>query len=118
MDDTTGAGQVTAPEARNSRVRLRIDQRDMTTHYVNAFRTNAAGDEVVLEVGFNTLRPAGPSAPNEEQVDGEIAFEVSNRLILGYPATKRLALTLLQIVQRYEQQNGEIRIGGQQPAGG
>lgn len=98
-----------AEEQTGQQVRLRLDQRNMTTSYANAFRTNATADEVILDIGLNQVIPAQPGADGK-QVQAEILFDVSDRLILNYYTAKRLAITLGQIVRKHEDQFGELKL--------
>ncbi len=85
-------------------VRVRIDERDMTTSYANAFRANPTADEVMIDFGLNL--PMG----NPQDGQNEIAFQINNRVIMNFYAAKRLALALGQMVRRYEQEFGELEM--------
>ena len=85
-------------------VQLRIDEREMTSHYANAFRTNATAEEVMLDFGVNLPNAAAP------QGKPEIIFKVTDRVILNYYSAKRLAITLSQLIRRYEEQFGELEL--------
>lgn len=87
-------------------VRLRIDEREMKTVYVNAFRTNANADEVVVDMGMNLVTPAGQGGRQQ----GEILFTISDRMIMNYYSAKRLAMMLSQVVRQHEQQFGELKL--------
>ncbi len=85
-------------------VQLRIDEHEMGTHYANAFRTNATAEEVMLDFGINLPNQAAqPEKP-------EILFHISDRIVLNYYSAKRLAITLSQIIRRYEDQFGELEL--------
>ena len=86
-------------------IQLSIDEKSLKTAYANAFRNNATAEEVVLDFGLNLT---GPS--QNAQFAARSVFEVENRVILNYYTAKRLALVLSQIVQRHEQQFGEIKL--------
>jgi hypothetical protein len=85
-------------------VRLRIDERTMTTIYANAFRTNGTAEEVMLDFGVNIMNP--PAAGGQP----EIVFQVNNRVIMNYYSAKRLAITLSQLIRRHEEQFGELEL--------
>jgi hypothetical protein len=93
-------------------VRLRIDERDMTTNYSNAFRTNATAEEVFVDFGCNLANPV----PQQQQQAGqdapaaEIVFKANDRVILNYYTAKRLAITLGQLVRRHEERFGELQL--------
>ena len=97
-------------------VQLRMDEREMATHYANAFRTNATAEEVMLDFGVNLPNPAAAKDKPE------ILFRISNRIVLNYYSTKRLAITLSQMIRRYEEQFGELELNvarrrtGEQPS--
>lgn len=86
-------------------VRLRIDERNMQTHYSNAFRTNGTAEEVMLDFGVNLMSPTA-----EQQSQPEIVFQVTDRVILNYYSAKRLAITLSQLVRRHEDQFGQLEL--------
>ena len=119
--DQNAPGQDAASS--NPRMQLRVDDSKMSTHYVNAFRTNPTAEEVVLDTGFNVVeqQPRAAGDGNQSQ-DGQARFMLNERMIMNYKTAKRLALALGQVVRRYEQHYGEIQLGGenqpheQQPA--
>jgi len=86
-------------------IRLYIDEKNMRTDYANAFRTSETAEEVILDLGLNVVRPSG-----EKQEQPEIIFQANDRIIMNYYSAKRLAITLSQLVRRYEQQFGEIEL--------
>ena len=86
-------------------VRLRINDRDMTTCYANAFRTNGTAEEVLLDFGLNLVNP-----PAKKDEQPEIIFQVNDRVILNYYSAKRLAITLSQLIRRHEDQFGELEL--------
>jgi len=86
-------------------VRVRLDERDMTTAYANACRSNGTAEEVLLDFGINTVVPAG-----EPDGKPEILFNVTNRIVLNYYSAKRLAISLSQLIRRHEEQFGELEL--------
>jgi len=84
-------------------VQVLLDERELRTVYSNAYRIHTASEEVVLDLGFNMPNPN--QQPNQQQ---QLLFKVTDRVIMSYPAAKRLSLSLSQLVKRYEQQFGEI----------
>ena len=94
-----------AREQTGQRVRLRLDERTMTTSYANAFRTNGTAEEVMLDFGLNVMNP---NAQQQEQP--EIVFKVNDRIVLNYFSAKRLAVTLSQLIRRHEEQFGELEL--------
>jgi len=94
-----------AEQTGQTQVRLRVDERNMTTSYANAFRTNGTPDEVMLDFGLNLVG----QAPGEQN-QPEILFQVNNRVIMNYYSAKRLAITLSQLIRRHEEQFGELEM--------
>jgi hypothetical protein len=86
-------------------VRLRIDERNLTSAYANAFRTNGTAEEVILDFGLNLAVPS-----QDQGGQPEILFQVNDRIVLKYFSAKRLALTLGQIIRRHEEQFGELQL--------
>jgi hypothetical protein len=101
-------------------IQVRLDERNRTTSYANAFRTNGTAEEVIVDFGLNTFAP-NPQAQTEGQPLGQMTFDVSERVIMNYMTAKRLAINLGQVVRRYEEQFGELKLNAeerkQQPAG-
>lgn len=94
-----------------------IDERDLQMVYANAYRIHAA-DEVVLDLGYNMPNPnPNPQAPQGVQ---QVLYKGSHRVVMSYANAKRLAGSLVQLVKRYEQQFGEIKLPQQatQPGAG
>jgi hypothetical protein len=85
-------------------IQLRVDEREMRTSYANAFRTNGTAEEVMLDFGLNLLYPT------QQQDQPQIIFRVNERIVLNYYSAKRLAITLSQVIRRYEQQFGELEL--------
>ena len=85
-------------------VRLRVDEREMSTTYANAFRTNGTADEVMLDFGLNVVTPTG------QQDQPEILFKVDRRVVMNYYSAKRLALAMGQVIRRHEEQFGELEL--------
>jgi hypothetical protein len=85
-------------------VQLRVDERNMSTSYANAFRANATADELMIDFGMNFPVGGDPEGPNQ------IVFQVNDRVIMNLYAAKRLAMTLGQIVRRHEQEFGELEL--------
>jgi hypothetical protein len=86
-------------------IRLRVDDRNMTTGYANAFRTNGTAEEVLLDFGLNLVVPSA-----QPQGQPEILFQVSNRIVMNYYSAKRLAITLSQLIRRHEEQFGDLEM--------
>ena len=96
-------------------VRLRVDSRDMSTAYANAFRTHGTAEEVIIDFGMNMVMQApaqteGDSATGQDAASGEILFKLNDRVVMNYYSAKRLAITLGQIIRRHEDQFGELKL--------
>ena len=89
------------------KVRLRIDERNMSSSYANAFRTNGTAEEVMLDFGLNVVNPPAQQKPEDQP---EIIFQIKDRVILNYYTAKRLAITLSQLIRRHEDQFGELEL--------
>ena len=89
-------------EGQPQNVQLVLDEREMRTTFVNAYRIHTTAEEVVLDYGFNMLNP------NPQGGQQQMLFKVTDRIIMSYSTTKRLTGSLSQLVRRYEQQFGEI----------
>ena len=87
-------------------VRLRVDEREMSSSYANAFRTNGTAEEVMLDFGVNLLNQAS----QQQGQQPEIIFKVNDRVIMNYYSAKRLAITLSQLIRRHEEQFGELEL--------
>lgn len=94
-----------AGQQQGQQVQVMLDDRDMRSLYTNAYRIHTAVEEVVMDLGFNM--------PNPNQQPGQapsLLFKVTDRVIMSYSNAKRLAMSLGQLIKRYEQQFGEIPV--------
>jgi hypothetical protein len=82
-----------------------IDERDLKTHYANAYRIHATADEVIIDLGFNM---PDPNPRQGQQAQPGLLLKITDRAILNYVNAKRLAASLQQLIKRYEQQFGEL----------
>ena len=93
----------TTQTSTQQQIQVALDEREMRTTYSNAYRIHAATEEVILDVGFNMPNPnAQPGQPTQQML-----FKVTDRVIMSYSNAKRLAASLQQLVNRFEQQFGE-----------
>ena len=109
-DDTGNAGDKPVEEQAREQtgqqqVRLRVDERNLSTSYANAFRTNGTAEEVMLDFGLNLV-----TQTQQDQKQPEILFQVNERVIMNYFSAKRLAITLSQLIRRHEDQFGELEM--------
>jgi len=107
-DDKEDRGNVVAQQTEQQtgrRVRVRVDERDVSSAYANAFRTNATAEEVIIDFGLNSVNQSA-----EQQKEPEIIFDVAQRVIMNYYSAKRLAVTLSQLIRQHEDQFGELQL--------
>ena len=95
-------GQPAQGQGGEQQVQLMLDESQMRTSFSNAYRIHTTAEEVVLDFGFNMANP------NPQGGQQQLLFKVSDRVIMSYSNTKRLAASLQQLVRRYEQQFGEL----------
>jgi len=96
----------TPPQPESRQIALRIDESRMGTTYANTIRTSTTQDEVVLDFGMNLPMPGPDNQPT-------LLFTVGSRVVMNWSGAKRLAISLGQVVQQFEERNGTINIGGQ-----
>ena len=84
-------------------VQVVLDERDLRLLYINAYRIHPSADEVVVDLGFNMPNP-NPQQPPQQQ----LLLKITDRVAMSYMTAKRLALSLGQLIKRYEQQFGEL----------
>ena len=94
--------QIPPADDEQSRGTLNLRQDRAETNYANLAMLTSTPEEVVLHFGIN-ISPPTP----ERQVNAEI----TTRVVMSYPSAKRLALTLGNVIQRYESQRGVIDVG-------
>ena len=92
------------PTGEQSSVQVVLDERELKTIFSNAYRIHTTAEEVVIDLGFNM------PDPNPQGGQQRLLFKVTDRVIMSYSSTKRLAMSLTQLVKRYEQQFGEIQV--------
>ncbi len=85
-------------------VQLVVDEKDLKIIFANAYRIYTTAEEVVIDLGFNM------PDPNPQGGQARLLFKVTDRVVMSYASTKRLAGSLSQLVKRFEQQFGEIAI--------
>ena len=107
MSETTNAPTTAGGDAAN--IQVNLDERDLRTTFANAYRIHTTAEEVVLDLGFNMPNP-NPAGGGQS-----LLFKVNERVVMSYANTKRLAMSLGQLVKRYEQQFGELQITPGQP---
>src|SRR5215210_7287554 len=106
------AEDMQAPTQEQPGVQVMLDERELRTFYSNAYRIHNTAEEVVVDLGFNMPNP------NPQGGQATLLFKVTDRCVMSYTNAKRLAASLGQLIKRYEQQFGEIPMGGQRGTGG
>jgi Protein of unknown function (DUF3467) len=93
-------------------VQVALDEREMRTSFANAYRIYQTAEEVIVDFGFNMMHP------NAQTAQPQMLLKISDRQILSWPTVKRLSQSLRALIQRYEQQFGEIPAQVGQPRPG
>ncbi len=88
--------------------RLRVHGQDVKTSYANMCLLLSTREEMILDFGLTLI---GGEAEHREA-----KMVVSDRIIMGLPAAKRLAIALSQAIQRYENTFGVIDLEPRPPA--
>jgi len=88
--------------AQTQSVQVLLDERELRQIYSNAYRIHATAGEVVIDLGFNMPNP------NPQPGQHQLLLKITDRVIMSYMNAKRLALSLGQLIKRYEQQFGEL----------
>lgn len=92
----------TQAQQSQQQVQVLLDERELRTTYTNAYRIHTAPEEVVIDLGFNMANP------NQQGGQAQLLFKVTDRVVMSYVNAKRLAMSLGQLIKRYEQQFGEL----------
>jgi hypothetical protein len=103
-EEIEAGGQAAAAAGGQQQVQVLVDERDMKTLYANAYRIHTAEQEAVIDFGFNMPNP------NAQGGQQQVLLKVTERVVISYVTAKRLALSLQQLVKRFEQQFGEIPV--------
>ena len=91
-------------QTETSEVQVLLDERELKSMYANAYRIHTSAEEVIIDLGFNMPNP------NPNNKGQQLLFKVTDRVIISYTNAKRLAISLTQLVKRYEQQFGELSL--------
>ncbi len=83
-------------------VQVLLDERELRQIYSNSYRIHATADEVIIDLGFNMPNP------NPQTGQQQLLLKITDRVVMSYLNTKRLAQSLQQLIKRYEQQFGEL----------
>jgi len=91
-------------------VPVMFDERDIRHVYSNAYLISALADEVIIDLGFNM------PTRNNQSGQPQVVLKITDRVVMSYMNAKRLALSLGQLIKRYEQQFGELVPASQRAA--
>lgn len=80
-------------------VRVRFDDRNMSSHYTNVANVGMSKDEVTILFGTNQTWGA---------IGDEIVISLSNRMIMTPSVAKNLSDTLARVLAEYEARIGKI----------
>ncbi len=89
------------PQPQQVQVNLREDKAAHVYSNVSRVSMGPNAEEIVLDLGTMQIDPARPES---------FTMDISTRCYLSVYAAKKLALTLSQVVQRYEQQFGSVEL--------
>lgn len=103
MSQKAKTGEANVEEAKNRAEAPKInwDQTKMKTTYANVCNVSSTREEVSVMFGTNQTMNMG---------QGEIAIELTDRIILNPYAAKRLAHILGGVMQQYESTFGELPV--------
>jgi len=90
-----------AAQAQQVQVQMRDDKAHSVYSNVARIIPGSNGEEITLELSTTMPSPERPDV---------VIMDVSTRVHMNLFAAKRLALTLSQVVQRFEQQFGPIEL--------
>lgn len=100
VKDQESAGQVEEVNAGGERkVRIRFDDRAMSSYYANVANVGMSKDEVTVLFGTNETWGA---------VGEEIVIKLSARVIMTPSVARNLAETLQRVLQEYESRVAKI----------
>jgi len=99
---TTTPPPETQPQPQQQNVQVLLDERELRSTYINAYRIHTAPEEMVLDLGFNMANP------NQQPGQAQLLFKVTDRVIMSYANAKRLAVSLGALIRSYEQRFGEL----------
>ena len=105
MAEETNDPTTTTATGTPAGVQVLLDERELRSVYTNAYRIHTAPEEVVIDLGFNMANPN-----SQQSGQAQLLFKVTDRVIMSYINAKRLAMSLGQLIKRYEQQFGELPI--------
>jgi hypothetical protein len=88
-------------------VQVLLDERELRQINSNSNRIHATNDEVIIDLGFNMPNP------NPQTGQQQLLLKITDRVVMSYFNAKRLSLSLVQLIKRYEQQYGELLPPGQ-----
>lgn len=103
MDEPTSKESIesiSSDAAGGTQVKVDVDDTSAPVSYSSTVRVSGTAEEFTLDFA-GQLRPAGQN---------RATLKIDNRVVLSPWAAKRLAMTLGQAVQRYEQAYGKLEL--------
>ena len=97
------------PQQGGQQMQIRVDESKMHSTYANTIRTSTTADEIILDFGLNLPQQQAPNQP------ASMHFSIGSRVVMNWVGAKRLAMSLAQAVNAYEQRYGEIDLNQKQP---
>jgi len=108
-EETSENQQSNGAQQAQQRTSMRFSYEGVPLNYANLALVMGMPEEVVLNFGLNAAPPTA---------EREVNVQINNRVIMSYPSAKRLALTLGNVISRYEEAHGVIPLPSQQAAPG
>ena len=90
-------------EQNSTKVRMRVQDHNARAVYANAFRHNSTPNEIILDLGINTVTGRHPAANADDAPTAEMLFQVDTRLVVSYDTARRLHSLLGQVIQQHDQ---------------
>lgn len=95
--ETGATAQPTPPKG----LRVRFDTKNLRSSYANVCNATTTREEFVLNFGINH---------GQERGQGEVAVELSERIIMTPQSARRLAEMMVRLVKEYETRYGAIAL--------
>ena len=104
-EPTPAAAPAPAPGAAAAQARQQAAMPRVQMSYANICALHGTPAEVILNFGL-----ALPAPPAQGQTQPQLAVQINQRVIMSYPAVKRLALDLGSLIRNHEEQFGELKL--------
>ena len=94
------ASSTSSPVAQEQRAQVRVDASQVHAVYANFSRVTGTTEEVIIDLGLNTLAQGIPTEP----------IRLDSRVVLNFFTAKRLLGALQLTIERHEKAFGPIQI--------